>query len=94
MANNQVIDCAQNFFAAATGDAARIAAIKAASIDAAMSGTTKGGLDSLQNAMKNSVSMGKLIALNEIDRGTALRLATQWLTIGFMPCQSRSYGRF
>lgn len=94
MAGSKVIDCAQNFFELAVGDAEQIAAVQRAFQMAATQGLTKGGLDSLSAAMKNGVNMSKLIALDEIDRTTALRLAVRWLRAGIMPCQSRSFGRF
>jgi hypothetical protein len=93
MAGNP-IEVAQNLFHYAKGNAQRITAIQSA-FDAAMTGAlTKGGMDSITGAMKNGVQMSKLVGLNEQDRQTALRMAVDWLSIGIMPCQSRSYGRF
>jgi hypothetical protein len=85
---------AQNLFHYARGNADRIAAIRAA-FDASMTGAlTKGGMDSLTGAMKNGVNMTRLVGMNEQDRQTALRMASEWLAVGFMPSQSRSFGRF
>lgn len=93
MAGNPT-EVARNLFHYAKGNADRIAAIKTA-FDAAMMGPlTKGGMDSITGAMKNGVSMNKLVALNEQDRQTALRMTLQWLAVGFLPSQSRSQGRF
>ena len=87
-------EVAQNLFHYAKGNAERIASVNRA-FDAAMTGAlTKGGMDSITGAMKNGVQMSKLVGLNEQDRQTALRMAVDWLRIGFMPCQSRSLGRF
>jgi hypothetical protein len=87
-------EVAENLFHYARGDAGRIAAIQSA-FDSAMTGAlTKGGMDSITGAMKNGVQMSKLVGLNEQDRQTALRMAVDWLRVGFMPCQSRSFGRF
>jgi hypothetical protein len=55
---------------------------------------TKGGLDSITSATKNSVTMQKMIGLNESDRQNALRWALDYLQNGFVPAQSRSLGRF
>jgi hypothetical protein len=87
-------EVAENLFHYARGDAGRITAIQSA-FDAAMTGAlTKGGMDSITGAMKNGVQMSKLVGLNEQDRQTALRMAVDWLRVGIMPSQSRSFGRF
>lgn len=94
MASSNPQEVAKNLFHYAKGNADRIAAIQNA-FDAAMTGAlTKGGMDSLTNAMKNGVQMSRLVGLNEPDRQTALRMASDWLAIGFMPSPSRSFGRF
>lgn len=93
MASNPT-EVARNLFHYAKGNASRIASIQSA-FDSAMTGAlTKGGMDSLTGAMKNGVNMTKLVGLNEQDRQTALRMATEWLRVGFLPVQSRSFGRF
>lgn len=94
MATSNPTEVARNLFHYARGNEERTAAIRDA-FDAAMLGAlTKGGMDSLSNAMKNGVQMAKVVAMNEQDRQTALRLATQWLANDAMPSLSRSLGRF
>lgn len=53
-----------------------------------------GGLDTVTQATKNSVSMGKAIGLSVIETLEALGLAKDWIDAGYIPCQSRSFGRF
>ena len=89
-----VREVARNLFHYANGNPQRIAGIKSA-FDAAMGGAlSKGGMDSIQSATKNGVTMAKLIGLNEIERQTALRLAMEYLNAGFVPVSSKSLGRF
>jgi hypothetical protein len=51
-------------------------------------------MDSITQATKNGVTMQKLVGLNETERQTALRMAMEYLNIGFVPTSSRSLGRF
>jgi hypothetical protein len=51
-------------------------------------------MDSITQATKNGVTMQKLVGLNEVERQTALRMAMEYLGIGFVPSSSRSFGRF
>ena len=89
-----VQEVARNLFHYANGNPQRIAGIKSA-FDAAMGGAlSKGGMDSITSATKNGVTMAKLVGLNEVERQTALRMAMQYLNIGFVPVSSRSLGRF
>lgn len=44
----------------------------------------KGGLDSVTSASKNGVSMQKTVGLTEPQRQDALRLALQWLDLGYI----------
>ena len=89
-----VREVARNLFYYANGNPQRIAGIKAA-FDAAMGGAlTKGGMDSIMQATKNGVTMQKMVGLNEGERQTALRMAMEYLNIGFVPSSSRSLGRF
>ena len=89
-----VREVARNLFHYANGNPQRIAWIKSA-FDAAMGGAlSKGGMDSITSATKNGVTMAKLVGLNEVERQTALRMAMEYLNIGFVPTSSRSLGRF
>ena len=89
-----VREVARNLFHYANGNPPRIAGIKSA-FDAAMGGAlSKGGMDSITSATKNGVTMAKLVGLNEVERQTALRMAMEYLNIGFVPASSRSLGRF
>jgi hypothetical protein len=89
-----VREIARNLFHYANGNPQRIAGIKSA-FDAAMVGAlTKGGMDTISQATKNGVTMQKLIGLKEGERQTALRMAMEYLTMGFVPVSSRSLGRF
>jgi hypothetical protein len=89
-----VREVARNLFHYANGNPQRIAGIKSA-FDSAMAGPlTKGGMDSITSATKNGVTMAKLVGLNETERQTALRMAMEYLNIGFVPTSSRSLGRF
>jgi hypothetical protein len=87
-------DVARNLFQYAVGDAGRIAAIQAAFDSSVAGALTKGGMDMMTSATKNSVTMQKMIGLNEGDRQNALRLALDYLTAGFVPMQSKSRARF
>ncbi len=90
-----VYQVARNLFAWAKDNAKRTAQIQSAFDDAVAGGAlTKGGLDSITSATKNSVTMSKMVGMNENDRQTALRLAVQWLAAGYAPATSRSLGRF
>lgn len=85
---------AKNLFRYACGNPQRIREIRKA-FDAAMAGPlTKGGMDSVTQANKNGVMMTKLVGMSELDRQTALSLAIDYLEQGFVPSQSRSFGRF
>lgn len=53
-----------------------------------------GGLSSVTNATKNGVSMGKSMGLSVPDTLTAMSQAIEWIDLGYVPCQSRSYARF
>lgn len=87
-------EVARNLFYFAQGNPQRIASIRSA-FDASVAGAlTKGGMDSITSATKNSVTMQKMIGLNESDRQNALRWALDYLQYGFVPAQSRSIGRF
>ena len=89
-----VREVARNLFHYANGNPQRIVGIKSA-FDAAMGGAlSKGGMDSITSATKNGVTMAKLVGLNEVERQTALRMAMEYLNIGFVPASSRSLGRF
>ena len=55
---------------------------------------TKGGMDSVRGATKNGVSMNKDTPLSIPDTLKALRIAIQWIDLGYVPQQSRSLGRF
>lgn len=89
-----VREVARNLFAYACGNPQRIAGIKSA-FDSCMGGAlSKGGMDSIQSATKNGVTMSKLVGLNEIERQTALRMAMEYLNAGFVPVSSKSLGRF
>tara|TARA_R110000868_G_scaffold31234_1_gene114589 strand:- start:530 stop:811 length:282 start_codon:yes stop_codon:yes gene_type:complete len=53
-----------------------------------------GGLDSVTQATKNAVSMGKQVGLSVLDTMAAMRIALEWIDLGYVPVQSRSLGRF
>lgn len=53
-----------------------------------------GGLNTVTSATKNGVSMGKSMGLDVADTMTAMGYALDWIETGYVPCQSRSYGRF
>jgi hypothetical protein len=53
-----------------------------------------GGLATVTSATKNGVSMGKTMGLSAPDTLTAMGLAIEWIALGYVPCQSRSYARF
>ena len=55
---------------------------------------TAGGLDTVTNATKNSVTMGKSMGLSVIETLEALSKAVEWIDAGTVPSQSRSLGRF
>lgn len=55
---------------------------------------TPGGLDSVTQATKNAVSMGKQIGLSVLDTMAAMRIALEWIELGYVPMQSRTLGRF
>jgi len=90
-----VYSVARNLYAYACGNAARIAEIQTA-FDASMSGgaLTKGGLDAVTSATKNSVTMQKMVGMSETDRQTAMRYAITWLQAGIAPSGSRSIASF
>jgi cell division FtsZ-interacting protein ZapD len=86
---------AKNLFVWAKDNAKRTAQIQQAYDEGVPLGAlTRGGLDSITNGTKNGVSMSKIAQLSENDRHTALRLALDWLKLGFYPSSSRSMGRF
>jgi hypothetical protein len=89
-----VREIARNLFHYANGNPQRIASIKSAFDDAMSGALTKGGMDSISQATKNGVTMQKLVGLNEGERQTALRMAMEYLTMGFVSVSSRSLGRF
>lgn len=90
-----VYQVARNLFAWARDNAKRTAQIQQAFDDSVSGGAlTKGGLDSITSATKNGVTMSKMVGLNENDRQTALRLAVEWLSLGYAPGTGRSLGRF
>ena len=53
-----------------------------------------GGLDSVTQATKNAVSMGKTVGLSVLDTMAAMRIALDWVELGYVPMQSRTLGRF
>jgi len=53
-----------------------------------------GGLDKVTSATKNGVSMAKQVGLSVPEAMQAMGLALDWIEAGYIPCQSRSYGRF
>lgn len=53
-----------------------------------------GGLDSVTQATKNAVSMGKQVGLSVLDTMAAMRIALEWIDLGYIPMQSRTLGRF
>jgi hypothetical protein len=53
-----------------------------------------GGLDSVTQATKNGVQMGKTIGLSPIETMSAMRIALEWIDRGYITIQSRSLGRF
>jgi len=59
---------------------------------------TDGGLDKLQSSSKNGVSLtvqtGNSHSLSVIDELAALQRACEWIDLGCVPSQSRSFGRF
>lgn len=55
---------------------------------------TAGGLDTVTNATKNSVSMGKQIGLTVVETLDALSLAKDWIDLGYIPTQTKAFGRF
>ena len=92
---SSVHSVALNLFYWAKDDPSRIAQIRTA-FDAAMTAgaLTKGGLDAVIQATKNSVTMQKTVGMSENDRQTALRWALKWLEVGYVTSGSRSLGRF
>ena len=53
-----------------------------------------GGLATVTSATKNGVSMGKAMGLSVPETLTAMGRAIEWINLGYIPCQSRSLGRF
>ena len=53
-----------------------------------------GGLATVTSATKNGVSMGKTMGLSIPDTMTAMGRAIEWIELGYVPCQSRSFARF
>lgn len=53
-----------------------------------------GGLATVTSATKNGVSMGKTMGLGIPETLTAMGRALEWIDLGYVPCQSRSLGRF
>ena len=53
-----------------------------------------GGLNTVTTATKNGVSMGKTMGLSIPDTMDAMRTALEWIELGYVPCRSRSLGRF
>lgn len=53
-----------------------------------------GGLNTVTQATKNGVQMGKAMGLSIPDTLSAMGKAIEWIGIGYVPCQSRSLGRF
>ena len=53
-----------------------------------------GGLATVTQATKNGVSMGKTMGLSIPDTLTAFGRAMEWIDLGYVPQQSRSFGRF
>ncbi len=84
---------ARNWFAWANGNPKNTTAIRSAFNDCMAGSLGKGGLDSVTSASKNGVSMQKTVGLTEPQRQDALRLALQWLDLGYIP-STRSLGRF
>ena len=70
----------------ACGDSSRIGQVRAAYDTAVSAGVlVKGGMDSVQSATKNGVTMQKMIGLGEGERITALRIAITHLEAGYPP---------
>ena len=55
---------------------------------------SEGGLDKVTSATKNGVSMAKQVGLSVPEAMQAMGLALDWIGIGYVPTQSRSFGRF
>jgi hypothetical protein len=53
-----------------------------------------GGLATVTQATKNGVSMGKTMGLSIPDTLTAMGRAMEWIDLGYVPQQSKSFGRF
>lgn len=85
MATASAYQTAIDLFHGAYGNATRIASIQSA-FDGAWDGAlTKGGMDSINSASKNNISMQKLVGLSEPDRIRAMRWALKWLDAGICP---------
>lgn len=91
------------------GDVNRVARewAKAAMADAVIAATLRknhralilqsmspGGLNTITQATKNGVNIGKSMGLSVQDTMTAFGKAIEWVELGAIPCQSRAYGRF
>lgn len=53
-----------------------------------------GGLNTVTNATKNGVSMGKAVGLSIPQTMEAMSTAIGWIDLGYVPCRSRSIARF
>ena len=53
-----------------------------------------GGLSTVTSATKNGVSMGKSLGLSIPDTLEAMEMAVTWIDLGYVPCRSRTAGRF
>jgi hypothetical protein len=93
MAGN-VLDVARQWARHGIGNA-KFAALLGTRYNALMEQSiADGGLDKVTSATKNGVSMAKQVGLSVPEAMTAMGMAIDWIEAGYVPCQSRSYGRF
>ena len=69
-------------------------ALRARRDELATASLQAGGLDSVTQATKNAISMGKAVGLSGPDTLAALTKAVAWLDLGVIPSQSRGFARF
>lgn len=85
---------AQDLYDYATGDASRIAEVKAAYATAISAGIlTKGGTDSITSATKNGVTFQKTVGLTEPQRISAMQIAIRGLDNNTRP-STRTFARY
>lgn len=92
MANWQQV--ARDWAKIALGNDTFATALRARRDELATASITAGGLDSVTQATKNAISMGKTVGLNGPETLAAMTKAVEWLDLGMVPSQTRGFARF